>query len=398
MSISDGAKSADDPVLSGALSEMISEGAIDTGATLSDLGADDASQASGDVSAAPAAAQPSTGDDGSSPAGVAPATASPTTPDLGAAPAAADPLAGTEPFTYSVNGETRTLDGVRRVPGEGFFAPEEHVASLQQLAERAEILDRVSRDVTAQNANYERLSTWTVTDGEGREQTLTGPQGLEALRVDYARMQSAVAVIDGILEDPAKLLGLLAQDAQGRIVADPSAIETLSMRIQLAANAAADKTRSSFTARPAPSASSAPSAAPDYAASAPRLIEQSSPNHAALTPADRTLLSEQIARYVRPVTEDDRRWNPALKVGGQIVDAAFSKLVQHMVTQRTAEKQQLQATERAGKVNAGMDRGRFTNAERRQAGTFQWLSQAIASPRTPFPRCRSCSERRRPVC
>lgn len=357
MSATDGARSADDPVLSGALSEMASEGSLDATASLDDLGTDGASQASGDASAADAAALPPTGDDGSSPVDRTAADAAGTSPDPGA-DSAADPLAGTEPFTYTVNGETRTLDGVYRVPGEGLLVPEDKVASLQQLAERAEILDRVSREVTDHNASYERLSAWTVTDAQGKEHTLTGLQGLEAMRVDSARVNAAVSIIDGLLSDPAKLLGLLAQDDKGQLVVDPSAVETLQMRIQLAANAAEQRARGSFAnlRSPAPATSTGPA---NYAASAPKIIESAAGSaYNVLTAEDRNFLASQIGRYVRAVTEEDRRWDPSKKIGAPIVDAEYAQLVQRTAAQRADAKRVAEAAERAGKFNGGTERGR----------------------------------------
>jgi hypothetical protein len=363
MSTTDGARSADDPVLAGAFSEMASEGTFDATAPIDDLGTEGASQASGDASAAPvAAAPPSNGDDGSDPQGSSSADAAPKAPDPSAGSPAADPLAGTEPFTYTVNGEVKTLEGVRRVPGEGYFAPEAHVASLQSLAERADVLDRVSREVTAQNAQFERASTWTFTDAQGNEQTLTGLQGLEAQRIDSARVNAAVSIIDGLLSDPSKLLSLLAQDETGKIVVDPTAVETLQMRVQLAASAAEQQARSHFAklgAPPNPQQPSTSTGSPSYQASAPKIIEQAAgANHAALSADDRQLLTEQIDRYVRPVTEEDRRWNPTLKIGAPIVDHSFTKVVQHLVAQRQASKQTAAAAEKAGKFNAGQDKGR----------------------------------------
>ncbi len=364
MSTSDGAsdRSSDDPVLSGALAEMTAEGNFNASQPLSDLGTGtNASQSAGDASAGtPAALSAPAGDDGSVQTG-SPAAAAPTTLDPSAAPAAADPLAGTEPFTYPVNGERKTLQGVYRVPGEGLMVPEEHVASIEALAERADVLDRVSREVTAQNATYERYSSWQTTDAEGKPTTLTGPQGFEAQRVAFARMEAAVTFADTLLSDPAKILSLIGKDEQGKFVLDPEAIENFQVRVQLAANTAEAQARAQFAKLGTAGSPQQPGASPpaSYAASAPKVIEQAAgQGYASLSTEDRALLTKQIDRYIRPVTEEDRRWNPALKLGAPIVDAEYSTLVQHMVTQRQATKQIAKTSEAAGKHNAGMDKGR----------------------------------------
>lgn len=351
MSTSDGASTAGDPALEQALTEMESEGLL---GGEGDPGAD-ASQSSGDASAASAAAPAPTGDDGSSPTGTT-AGAAPKAPDPSAAsPAAADPLAGTEPFTYGA--DKKVLEGVYRVPGEGLLVPEDKASAIASLAERADVLDRVSREYSAQNATYERLSTWETTDASGKTVTLTGQQGLEAQRVEHARMSAAVEIVDGILADPSKLLSLLARDDQGRISIDPQAVETLQMRVQLAANTAEQTARSHFSKLSTGPAQ--PAGPQSYAASAPNLIKQAAGAHdTALTADDRQFLTQQIDRYVRTVTEEDRRWNPNLKLGAPIVDESYGKLVERTAQQRAAATAQAKAAETAGKHNAGMDKGR----------------------------------------
>lgn len=358
MPTSDGAAdrpASDDPVLAGALSAMEAEG-FNASGNMSDLETDQgASQPAGDASAAPAAAHPApTGDVGSSPA----STTAPPEGQPSAAQPAADPLAGTEPF--ALNG--KTYEGIYRVPGEGLLIPGDKEAAFTQLVQRAEMveaLDRASRDASTQVQTFERLSTWNVTNAQGQvTETLTGIRGLEARFANDARKDAAIEILDGILSDPSKLVGLLVRDAQGNISVDPAAAETLSMRIALAANDAERSARAKFAELSGP-VSSAQSAAPDYSASAPKLIEQAAgAEHSVLTPEDKQFLSGQLDRYVRTVTEDDRRWDPTKKVGAPIVDAKYGSLVQHIVAQRKTANAQAKAAESAGKFNAGQDKGR----------------------------------------
>lgn len=358
MSTSDGAvdrQSSDDPVLSGALSEMQSEGFQPDGA-MSDLDTDRpaASQPSGDASAAPAAAPPTTGDVASDPGTT---TAAPEGQSAGQP--AADPLAGTEPFAY--NG--KTYEGIYRVPGEGLMIPEDKAAAFTSIVERAEMveaLDRASREATTQVQTFERLSQWNITDDQGQvTDTLTGVRGLEARYLNDARKDAAIEVLDGILSDPTKLLSLLAQDATGKIGIDPSAVETLQMRLRLAANDAETKARTEFQKLSGPVESPAASGPPDYSASAPKLIETAAgAEHSILTPEDKQFLSGQLDRYVRQVTEEDRKYDPTKKLGAPIVDAKYGQLVQHIVSQRKTANAQAKASEKAGAVNAGMERGR----------------------------------------
>jgi hypothetical protein len=360
MAVTEGAGSSSDsdPVLESALSEMVSEGTVDLASNF-DPGPESASQSSESVSsAAPKAAAPTppTGDNGSIQAGSSSVPKTGGTPS--AASAAADPLAGTEPVPYTVNGEARTLAWGHRVPGEGVFLTEAEMPQLQSLAERADILDRVTRDLTDQNTVYERLSQWPSIDSEGKSVTLSGQQGLEAMRVENARKDGLISVMDAILTDPAKLLSLLAKDGQGNIVVDPDAIGNLTMRAQLTADQSERVARAQFSKAQSP-VQTPPAGPNDYTSKAPKVIEQAAgANFAALLPEDKTMLANQIGRYVRTVTEEDRRWNPSLKVGGPIVDAAYEQVVQHLATQRAAAKTQATAAEAAGKFNGGMDRNR----------------------------------------
>ena len=361
MATTDGARSAGDPVLEGAISEMSSEGTLDATGTF-DPGDNGASQVADGASAANAGALPAPGDDGSDTTGRSSTPNAPlATQDPSAAQAAADPLAGTEPFTYTVNGEQKTLAGVYRVPGEGLLVPEDQVSSLQQVAERADVLDRVTRELTAQNTTYERLSAWNVTDPDGTQRTLSGQQGLEAMRVELAQQAAAISAIDVLLSDPQNIVNLLVSDGQGGVTIDPRSLKMLALEVRSAAVDAERQERSKFatlgqsTSGPASSGSSGQ----DYTAQAPAVIKQAAgAAYDTLSADDRSLLADQLSRYVRPVTEEDRRWNPALKIGAPIVDASFTKVVQHLAAQRQASSKVAEAAERAGKFNGGQDRGR----------------------------------------
>lgn len=354
MAVAEGAsgRGSDDPVLAGALAELESEGAFET----SDLATPDASQTTGDASAASASALPATtGDDGNGPTTDVPA-GDPAVP-------APDPFEGTQPFTYSVNGVEKTLDGVYRVPGEGLLVPEDKVSSLQQLAERAETLDHVTRQFATQHATLERLGSWTTQDADGKEQTFTGAQGIAALRTDFATQQAAFNTLAGVFLDPTQA-GALVDVVEGpngpQIVWNQQAIQTLVARSEQSEQIARYKTKealSELAQPPAPKAS-----APDYAAQAPGVISSAAKasglDASGLTAKDNQYLASLLPRFVRAVTEDDRRMNPSLQVGGPIVDAAFTQVLKDRVEMVTAAKQTAAASEKAGKFNAGQQKGR----------------------------------------
>ncbi len=379
MAQSDGAVSSpvsDDSVLTSALSAMEAEGTITANAGMGDLDTEStASQPSSPASAGttPSAPTAPAGDDGA-PGGTITDPATPVVAD--------DPLAGTEPFTYGA--DKKALEGVYRVPGEGLLVPEDKRHVIEQLAERADALDRSSRQLTEQLAPYERLATWKTTGADGKEATLTGVDALKGLHSDNARLSSILATIEATLTDPQALRSLLTLNEQKAVVFEPQAFENLLLRAERAAHDAmrVKDTELGTLLRPSPTSTTA--STPDYSASAPALIKQSAgTNFEALTAKDQELLTRGLQRFVRPATAEDVRYNTSLKVGAPIVDAEYAVWVQHMAAGRAESKAQAQAAEKAGKVNAGMDKGR------------QPVKQP-AKPATPPAAPKKPNERQRP--
>lgn len=354
MSTTDGARSGGDPVLEGALTEMASEGTFDATATFADPAPDAASQASDTASAAPKADAPApTGDAGSikPDSSTAPSVAAPS-----AAPAAADPLDGTSPFTY---GEGKSLPWAHRVPGEGLLLTEAEVPQFQRLVEERDVLDRVNRESQSTIETFERLSTWTRPGVDGKEETLTGQKGLEAIHTDFAQLAAEASVYRDLLNDPAKLLGLMAKNERGEIVLDPASVKNWNTEIKLAQIEAAQSIQTqigSILTPPAPSPGSTPI---NYEAAAPGVIKAAAgQDFGLLTAEDRSLLAGQLPRYVRPLTKEELPWNPGKKVGDSVVDPSFQKVVSHLAAQRKTSADAAKAAEKAGAHNAGMEKGR----------------------------------------
>jgi hypothetical protein len=335
---------------------------------------DTASQADTDESAGtPAAPAKADGDSGSGKAVDAPAVeGKPGAPGVGD-----DPLAGTEPFTYTVNGETKTLDGVFRVPGEGLLVPEDKVQIVEQLAERADTLDRVSREYQSRNAEYERLSEWRTQGADGKEQVYQGRDGLVAMRVELGTRAASMDVLTSILKPNAQgqyvnlaKLVTTQQNARGEleIIPDPDVLERLLLQSDLAERDARDAIFREVGQLSQPSTST--SSAPDYSAQAAQVIEAAAQSgkfdSKALTDRDKGFLAAQLPRYVRTVTEDDRRMNPSLRVGSAIVDASFTQVVKDRAEMRTEASKSAIAAEKAGKHNAGMQKGRQPAPTQRQ--------------------------------
>lgn len=300
------------------------------------------------------------------PAAVTPAAAaaSPATAD-----APSDPMAGTQPFMY---GAGKKIDGVFVIPATaddpgGVIIPTANMHILQSLAEERDALDASSKEFQDAAQQYERLSEWSRVDADGKEQTISGTDGLIEMRLDMTRQAVALNLLTDVLNDPQRMLALLVQDKDGKISIDHSAVRALSLEIKDAARTRADADgavlRGMVAPRTAPSAPAAAAGAPGTvsAEAAASVIDSSARSVGldakGLNEKDRQFLTQQLPRYVRTVTESDRRTQPHLKVGQPIVDASFTSVVQRQLEHRaelakTATVATAAATENAPKLAA----------------------------------------------
>lgn len=302
-----------------------------------------------------------TGDDGQS------ARPSGTTASPSAVPAAPgsepDPLAGAEPFTYAVDGQTRTMDGAFRIPGEGLYVPEDKVPQFQLIATQAATLDRQNRELYEQHQQTERLLEWKTRrqDGVNRdgspnyvEQTLTGRDAIEARHVLTARTMASYAVLDQAIRDP-KIVEQLFEprlsdpnDPNSRVVLGLSeqGADILRTRIENAAMKAEQSARQyvgRVSAPPPP-----PEASPaDFAPSTVKaIIEEHKVTD--LTEKDKQFFESQFPRYVVR--------DAAGKITGY--DPELVTVIKDRAALRAEQKQAASAAEAAGKFNGGMNRGR----------------------------------------
>lgn len=340
MAGTDGVVSTDDPVLAGALTEMSSEGAFteDTG----DLSPDPTSQPDPTTSAEPSAATPdATGATGS------------VVPEAAAATPAVDPYEGTEPFRYGANND-KTLEGFLRVPGEGLLVPEDKVSLVTALAERADTLDSKVIELTQARESLERLSEWRTTGEDGKEQVYRGAEGIVQLREAHATQTAALNVLLDVFQNPAKLQDMIAGvDANNVIVFDPQKIADMVSRANDAEKIARFETRQQMVSQY--QRSSQPSGPPDYAKTvgAATITQLAGESAKDLTPKDREILLGSFNRYV---AQD-----------GKSVAPEFQSMVVHMASLSAARKAEAVASEKAGKFNAGQDKGRITPAKHKAA-------------------------------
>jgi hypothetical protein len=274
-------------------------------------------------------------------------------------PAQPDPLEGTEPYKYTFGNESKVLEGFYRVPGEGVMIPEDKVPQLEQLAVRAEMLDRASREHESANALFERLSEWTSVGADGKEVTLKGAEAIQQGRLDYARQAAYRQVSDAYFNDPNRLASLLTFNPETQqFERNEAEWDKAKIMVENATIRAETETRGWLAQRyqepPKPQA-------PNYAEQAPIIIQQlaqsANADPSVLTPDDRSYLAEQLPRYIRPATREDIRVTPTLQMGQPVVDAAFRAVVTRSIQMRKSSVDQAQAATKASQFNAGQDKG-----------------------------------------
>lgn len=346
-----------DDMLANSADDAGSAGTASDPGSAASQGTDDGSSSGASDTGSPLAPRTdATGDDGTAthasqvvdPARDPAAPAAPTT-DATKAPDA-DPLAGTEPFTYTVGDETKTMDGVFRVPGEGLYVPEDKVPHFQLIASRAETLDRQNRELYDKAQEWDRRSTWIVRDAQGKQQTLTGAAAFEARQLNHATALAQLKLYDTLFKDPNRLAELLVanQDEQGNIVSfalNDREMRNLANERNLSVKLAQDSARAHLAKISAPP----PPPEPDIASFAAPTISALVQQHkiAGLTPDDIAFYTEDFPRYIVTGPKGER-----------MVDPRFLTALQRTAAMRGEQKKAADAAATTGKFNGGMNQGR----------------------------------------
>lgn len=291
-------------------------------------------------------------------------TTSPTAsqPASSAAPET-DPLHGASPFAVTINGQSRTFDGLHRFPGEGLLVPEDRVPWVESQLTRLDELERSAAEYQEQRDEWNRLTAWPTKDASGNAVTLTGRDGLAAQRDVLARTVATLNTMTGVLTDPAKLVDMVTIAPTGRQLEDgspeyaltvkPGAIDALKREAQLNAREVSLSARDRFAqqaARPAPEPPSIESRAEATIAQ----VAQS--NKLTLSAESRAMLAEQLPLYVRATTPQERQANPSL--GPQIVDAKFLSLMQRTAALEAQQQKVAADASKVSKFNGAMNGGR----------------------------------------
>lgn len=347
----------DDPVLGAGMAELATEG-FDPNAPTDSSTQDEAADATG----ANPDARPQGASDPATDGDVGP-TANATQPAATAAQDSSttdDPLAGAEPVTITVDGQTRTLDGFYRIPGDGIVIDEDRVPAFQLMASRAEGLERQNRELYQRTQEYDRLAQWTTKAPDGTEKTLTGREAIEARDVELARVKAWSQVVESALMNPEVFASLIAVDANGNVMPARDSLRTLAIQAELAARDASDAARSTFTQRYQSVTQEQQRATQQE--QAPQQLWQTAEqawgkDFPQLTGEDKTFLSSQVRQYMRAANTQEVQ-SGQFKPGELVLDPAFYAVMQDRANLRAQLAATATANTQANKFNAGQQAGR----------------------------------------
>ena len=311
----------------------------------------------------PAPQASATGDDGTT--GTPVVDASPVAvPGTTDASPPADDLATAAPFDYTVDGETRTIPGTYRIPGEGLIVPEEHVARFQQMATRSDASERQIKSLydetqaaKERDATWTRLSAWQVQGPDGKPQVWAGERGLAEMRLAAERGKALVQAVGSIFDDPAQA-GRLTMQVQGNdgqiyTIWNQDGVKSLGLQARVSVMEAERNVSGQLSQLRAPPAPSMPNQA-DAAASAQASIDQivTSNKIAGLTDSDLSQLRALAPRFIRATTPQERQ-----QYGPLILDASIVDVVKERAALRAEAAKQATTAAANSKFNAGMQNG-----------------------------------------
>lgn len=237
-----------------------------------------------------------------------------------------DPLESATPLAYSVNGETRTYDGIRVLGEHGAVIQKDALPGvIQRLSERDHYFEKDQQNHLRYRA-LEQASAWTIPSENGQpERTLTGPEAAVEMRVHMGALLAENRALVGALTDPAVLRSMLAMDDKNQVVVSPQALQNLVTSIENAELKSAQAIRAHYatviqqaqTPEPPPT---------DFTAEAPRLIGEVAKAYnldaSVLTDRDKALIAEQL---------------PVHAANGQ-VSVAWQNMVRTLIEDRAERK------------------------------------------------------------
>lgn len=293
----------------------------------------------------------SEGTDPSAPAGETPAVAdAAAVPDASTPDPDGDPLDGSAPLAYTVNGESRTNDGITVLKDGGAIIDPDAVPKIQRiLSERDHLFEKDQQSHQRYTA-LEKLTEWRTTGADGKESVLTGAPAVEAMRVNAVTTAAVLQTVLKALSDPASFAEL--HDVVGDETAGYQIVRNERNWNALVRDARNDAREKAGEVRQHVSRLSAPTPPPEPSVAdvAMPTVEATITNAqvTGLTAADKTFLASQLPRYVRESTPAERQATNSARV----VDASFTDLVKDRAALRADAAKQVTGASDAAKANA----------------------------------------------
>ena len=279
-------------------------------------------------------------------------------------------LAKATPFTYTVNGEARTVDGIRELPdGAGAIINPDALPMVRDLIQKGQSAWDANRELYQENQRYAGLEYTDL-----NRQTAKGLDAFQAALVDNARLRVIADMLAQAIEKPETIVSLAT---------DPTQVQLLQERLGIAAERASNAAQKQWGERIATHSANAETAPERLTPLLSQHIDSLKQYAPSLTEADwqeaKTVFGPFAAQIVRRATPDDAH-AAGVKVGSLVVD---NSRMMGWLEQRSALRQQ-EATakaqaEKAQKENAA--RLAAANAGKKQPPAA--ISRQPAAPQAP---------------
>lgn len=283
-------------------------------------------------------------------------------------------MAGATPFTYRVNGEERTFDGIRVVGQHGAIIEPDALQRVQQrLSERDNLFERSQALFQQHQASEDRWTKLTSFSlgrdpQTGNERVLTGEDSLEAQRTLTARAIATNQVLSTILDPKnfARFVEVIGDEQTGyQMIPRQEAVDALKVQIEnavLKADSAARgefaRLRSTLTPTP-PSGARSPSSPPAPSSGSSESVSLTPEATTAtikgltqgvqgLTAEDEQHLAELLPRFIRAATPAERFQHGT----DMIVDGTFAKQIERVAAMRRSVQQTTSAVQDAATKNS----------------------------------------------
>lgn len=263
-----------------------------------------------------------------------------------------DPFEGSHPLPYTVDGQERSFDGITVLKDGGAIIDPEALEKVQRVFGERDHLFEKARAEYEKSSTLERATAWRTTGPDGKEQTLTGLQAVEAARVYTAQMVAKTITyeraFDAMVADPtnfAKLYAIVTDErgeygpaGQQYVVPNKAGFEELKREAAIFARESALSARSHFSAQAAPPP---PPETPVSDLALPTIESIiAAQKITGLTPEDKTFLAQQFGRYVVTTKE------------GRAVDPSFVDLLKDRADLRSKTTATVAAVTTAAPRNA----------------------------------------------